>query len=100
MACAIARHVQLQGMWKTQTRAIHMAKQLTKQPLFGVPSLEMASKIDDSDKIEGLRAAHYRYSARMRELEVQFESKASELRVAYLREVAEIQGNEAAEEHQ
>jgi len=63
---------------------------------FGVPSLETASRIDDSDKIEGLRAARYRYSARMREFEMQFEAKASELRAAYLFEVTEIQSDEAA----
>ena len=73
-----------------------MATKTLTKPVFGVPSLETASRIDDSDKIEGLRAAHYRFSARMRELEAQFEAKASELRAAYLREVAEIQSDEAA----
>jgi hypothetical protein len=41
----------------------------TKPNLFGVPSLETARAIDDSDKAAGLQAAHYRLSARMRELE-------------------------------
>ena len=66
-----------------------MAKQLIKQ-VFGVPSAEVTSMIQDSDKIEALQAAGYRFSASMRELETQFEAKASEIRGAYLCEVAEI----------
>ena len=69
-----------------------MTKTLTKPALFGVPSLEVARAIDDSDKVEALHAAHYRLTARMRELEQQFEAKASELRAAFLAEVAEING--------
>ncbi|MGO8846420.1 MAG: hypothetical protein ACLQFI_14000 [Methylocella sp.] len=38
----------------------------TKPAIFGVPSLETARAIDDSDKGPGLQAAHYRLSARMR----------------------------------
>jgi hypothetical protein len=57
-----------------------MVKTLTKQALFGVPSLETAGRIDDSDKVSGLAAAHYRCSERLRELESQFEAKASEPR--------------------
>jgi hypothetical protein len=45
-----------------------MAKQLIKQ-IFGVPSLETASRIDDADNVAKAEAAHYRLSARMRELE-------------------------------
>ena len=71
-----------------------MATKTLTKPVFGVPSLETASRIDDSDKIEGLRAAHYRFAARMRELETLFEGTASELSAAYLRECAEIQASE------
>jgi hypothetical protein len=70
-----------------------MAKALTKQT-FGVPSLETATRIDDNDKTAALQAAGYRFTARMRELEAQFEGKASELRSAYLAEAATI--NETA----
>ena len=42
-----------------------MAKAVTRQ-IFGVPSLETARRIDDSDKVEALQAAHYRLSARIR----------------------------------
>jgi hypothetical protein len=66
-----------------------MAKQLIKQ-VFGVPSAELTGMIQDSDKIEALQAAGYRFSASMRELETQFEAQASEIRGAYLCEVAEI----------
>jgi hypothetical protein len=66
-----------------------MAKQLIKQ-VFGVPSAELTGMIQDSDKIEALQAAGYRFSASMRELETQFEAMASEIRGAYLCEVAEI----------
>ena len=72
-----------------------MTMQLSKQ-LFGVPSIQTASRIDDSDKVSGLQAAHFRCSARMRELEIQFEVKAGEIRAAFVAECAEIIG-EAAE---
>lgn len=64
----------------------------TKLTLFGVPSLETARAIDDSDKAAALDAAHYRLSARMRELEQQFDVKASELRAAFVTEYTEILG--------
>jgi len=64
----------------------------TKPAIFGVPSLETARAIDDSHKAAGLQAAHYRLSARMRELEQQFDVKASELRAAFVSECAEIIG--------
>jgi len=70
-------------------KAIRMAKQLIKQ-IFGVPSLETASRIDDADNVAKAEAAHYRLQARMRELEAQFETKASELRAAFLAEIAAI----------
>jgi hypothetical protein len=71
-----------------------MKNSLTKSA-FGVPSVETASRIDNSDKCAALDAAHYRLSSRMRELEGQFEAKASELREAYLGEVATIHGEAA-----
>ncbi len=64
----------------------------TKPTIFGVPSLEIARAIDDSDKAASLQAAHYRLSARMRELEQQFDVKASERRAAFVAEWAEILG--------
>ena len=70
-----------------------MGKQLTKQ-VFGVPSPEVIGMIDASGKVQALRAAGYRYETRLSELERQFEAKASELRGAYLGEVAEINSAE------
>jgi hypothetical protein len=64
----------------------------TKPNLFGVPSLETARAIDDSDKAARLSAAHYRLSARMRELEAQYDAKASELRASFIAECGEILG--------
>jgi hypothetical protein len=72
-----------------------MSKQLTKQ-IFGVPSLETASRIDDSDAANAACAAHFRFNSRMRELEAQFETKASELRAAFLAELSIIREGEAA----
>jgi hypothetical protein len=60
--------------------------------IFGVPSLETARAIDDSVKAAGLQAAHYRLYPRMRELEQQFDAKASELRAAYVAECGDIIG--------
>jgi hypothetical protein len=64
----------------------------TKPTIFGVPSLETARAIDDSDKAAGLQAAHYRLYPRMRELVQQFDAKASELWAAFVAECGEIVG--------
>jgi len=72
-----------------------MATKALERSIFGVPSLETARAIDDSDKIDAIHAAHYRLSTRMRELEAQFEQKARELRTAFLREIAEVTGEDA-----
>jgi hypothetical protein len=56
-----------------------MARQLTKA-MFGVPSLEITERIADSDSVARAEAAHYRFSARMRGLEHQYEVEASKLR--------------------
>jgi hypothetical protein len=70
-----------------------MMKQVTtKTPIFGVPSLETSSRIDTSDQTNRAHAAHYRCKARMRQLESEFEAKASEIRSAYIAELAEIVG--------
>ena len=47
-----------------------MSKALQKQ-IFGVPSLETASRIDDSDATNAACAAHFRFNSRMRELEAE-----------------------------
>jgi hypothetical protein len=69
-----------------------MAKTNTvaKVERFGVPSLEVSNRIANEESVRALQASHYRLSARMRELELQFESKASELRQAFLDESAKI----------
>ena len=71
-----------------------MTRQLSKQ-IFGMPSTETASWIDNSDRVSALHAAGYRYDARVREIELQFEAKVAELREAYLSEVATIQSEAA-----
>jgi hypothetical protein len=72
-----------------------MNKAMTKAP-FGAPSLATAEAIDNSDKVSALHAAGYRYGARVREIELQFEAKIAELRQAHLDEVTDIHGSEAA----
>jgi hypothetical protein len=72
-----------------------MMKTLTKS-VFGVPSLETATRIDDSDAVNAACSANFRFQTRIRELEAQFEAKASELRAAFLAELAEIRGGDAA----
>jgi hypothetical protein len=66
-----------------------MNKHLTPKA-FGVPSVETAGRIDASDRVAALHAATFRYDARAREVEAQFEAKIAELRSAYLDEVAGI----------
>lgn len=72
-----------------------MTKQQISRQAWGVPSLETASRIDASDRVSALHAAHYRLNARLHELETQFEAKAAELREAYLNEVATIHSEAA-----
>jgi hypothetical protein len=52
-----------------------MPKALQKQ-IFDMPSLETASRIDDSDATNAACAADFRFSTCMRELEAQFELRA------------------------
>jgi hypothetical protein len=61
---------------------------------FGAIAPEVASRIDDSDAAAAACAANYRFQTRMRELEHQFEVKASELRAAFLAELAALNGGE------
>jgi hypothetical protein len=72
-----------------------MTRQLSKQ-IFGALSTETAGRIDDSDATNAACAASYRFNARMRELETQFEAKASELRSAFLAGLAALREGEAA----
>ena len=74
-----------------------MNRSISKAALFGVPSLETTTRIDTSDKMSSLEAAHYRCRARMHELESQFEVKASEIRKAFVAECAEIVASEEVE---
>jgi hypothetical protein len=57
--------------------------------------METASRIDDSDAANAACAAQYRFQARMHELQSQFETKASDVRAAFLAELAGIRGDEA-----
>jgi hypothetical protein len=64
----------------------------TQPTIIGVSSTEIARAIDDSDKAAGRQAAHHRLYTRMRELEQQFDAKASELQAAFVAECGEIIG--------
>lgn len=70
-----------------------MNKALAKTT-FGQPSPETAARIDYSDQVTAAAAAMFRYNTKMRELECHFEQKASDLRVAVLAELAEIQAGD------
>ena len=52
--------------------------------------LTMLKLIESSDKVARLSEAGYAYETKLRELEHQFESKAAELREAYLAAVLKI----------
>jgi hypothetical protein len=73
-----------------------MTRLPAKQAIFGVPSIETVTRVDDSDKCNAFAAAHYRLQENMRSLENQFEAKASELRATFVHEVEAITA-EAAE---
>jgi hypothetical protein len=66
-----------------------MARSLTRQT-FGVLSLSLPELIETSDKVARLSEAGHAYEARLRELEHQFGSKASELGEEYLAIVLQI----------
>jgi hypothetical protein len=71
-----------------------MVKNQVTKPIFGVPSLETAARIYTNDQTCRAQAAHFRCQTRMQELEAQFEAKASEIRSAYIAELAGICGLE------
>jgi hypothetical protein len=56
---------------------------LTKSIIFGVPSMETAGRIDDSDKVSAIEAARFRCQTRLRELEQQFEGLGNPQGVHY-----------------
>jgi hypothetical protein len=70
-----------------------MPKSLTR-PVFAFA--EVIGRIDTSDKVAGLHAAADRYESRLSELERQFETKASVLRMSYMDEVLQIHGGTGA----
>jgi hypothetical protein len=72
-----------------------MTKNQVAKAIFGVPSLETSTRIDNEDMVSAMHAAHYRLSAQMRELECQFEVKAAELRQAFIDETNKILNGEA-----
>jgi hypothetical protein len=55
----------------------------------------IATRVDNQDMVSAMHAAHYRLSARMRELECQFEVKAAELRQAFIDETNKILNGDA-----
>jgi hypothetical protein len=66
-----------------------MAKSLPRQP-FGKPSHRMLELDETSDQVAWLSEAGYAYKTKRRELEHQFDVKASQLREDYIAEVLEI----------
>jgi hypothetical protein len=66
-----------------------MAKSLTRQT-FGEPSHRVLELNETSDQVARLSEAGYAYKTKRRELEHQFDVKASELREEYIAEVLEI----------
>jgi hypothetical protein len=71
-----------------------MVKNQVAKTIFGMPSLETATRIDTHDQACRARAAHYRCEQRLRQLESEYEAKASEIRSAFVAELAEIVGLE------
>jgi hypothetical protein len=80
---ALAEH--LEEQFRTDRRERHVAHFVDDQQLDHVEML-----------LQRAQAAHYWLTARMRELELQFEQRASELRVTFVQEVEAITA-EAAE---
>ena len=66
-----------------------MAKSLARQP-FGKPSHRVLELDETSDQVARLSEAGYAYKTKRRELEHQFDVKASQLREDYIAEVLEI----------
>jgi hypothetical protein len=72
-----------------------MNKQLSKAQIFWAPTLETARNIDDCDTVHAIEAARHRFNTNMRDLECAFDAKASELRAAFVAEVADTMGTSA-----
>jgi hypothetical protein len=66
-----------------------MKKDLAKE-IFGVPALATVDAIDDADTLNAFASAHYRLVTKMRELEMQFDAKARELRAEFVAEAARL----------
>jgi hypothetical protein len=73
-----------------------MSKQVSKPDIFWRPSLEVAMRVDDSDTINAIEAARYRFAASMADLERCYDEEASRLRAAFVAEVAALYQCEAA----
>jgi hypothetical protein len=56
--------------------------------------IDTETRIDVSDQTNRARAAQYRCDQRLRALDSEYETKASEIRSAYIAELAEICGLE------
>ncbi len=67
-----------------------MQKPLTK-PAFGVPSIELARRIDTHDNSTAINAAVYRAESRLTELRSQYETECSRVRTAMLVEIASLE---------
>jgi len=65
-----------------------MLKSVAKQTY--VPSTEIVGRISASDKVSAVKSAMFSYETKVRELETEFEMKASDLRSSYLAELAKI----------
>jgi hypothetical protein len=73
-----------------------MSKQINKTSIFWAPSLETARKIDDEDTVKSIEAARYRFAASMADLERCYDEQASNLRAAFVAEVAQLYQGETA----
>jgi hypothetical protein len=58
---------------------------------FGVPSLEMARRIDAQDNALAVQAACYRAETKLAKLRALYESEYSRIRTAMLTEIAELE---------
>jgi hypothetical protein len=64
---------------------------------FGALTPEAVERIDHNDAAHSASSAHYKFETRMRALQLQYESKAAEIRREYLAEIGALNGSSEAE---
>lgn len=73
-------------------------KSITKSSAFGSITAQMSARIDDNEKAKRFEIAHFNFNTKIRQLDIDYETKAATIRAEFVAEIAEINGNNEEEE--